>query len=95
VPWRLEFDPGVLKDLKRLGGQDQRFIMDSLDKIVSAWSPAYVRALSETGKLKTLSGQWKGFSRLRLRTYRVILKEQAHRLVILVVRVGHRREAYR
>jgi len=95
VPWQLEFDPGVLKDLKRLARQDQRFIMDSLDKIAFGWSASYARALSETGKLKRLSGEWKGFSRLRLRTYRVILKEQSHRLVIIVVRVGHRREVYR
>jgi mRNA interferase RelE/StbE len=94
VPWILEFDPAVLKDLKRIDRQDQRYILDSLDKLANSYSPAYVTALSRTGRLKKLHGEWKGFSRLRMRSYRVIYREYSHRLVILVVRIGHRREVY-
>jgi hypothetical protein len=32
VSWVLEHDPADLKDLKRIDRQDQRFILDSLDK---------------------------------------------------------------
>mgnify|MGYP001770374361 CR=1 FL=1 len=46
-------------------------------------------------KGETLSADWKGLRRLRVGTYRVIYAFDGARLLILVVRVGHRREVYR
>jgi len=84
----------VLKDLKRIDRPGQRFILDSLDKLAGGYSRAYVQALLQTGRLKRLHGEWKGFFRLRLRSFRVIYREYSHRLLIVVVRVGHRRDVY-
>ena len=94
MSWVLEYDPAVLKDLKRIDRQDQRFILDSLEKFAKNYSKAYASSLIRTGHLKRLQGEWKGFNRLRLRSYRAIFREYAGRLVILVVRVGHRRDVY-
>lgn len=94
MSWVLEYDPAVLKDLKRIDRQDQRFILDSLEKFAKNYSKAYASSLLRTGRLKRLQGEWKGFNRLRLRSYRAIFREYAGRLVILVVRVGHRRDVY-
>ena len=91
----LEYDPAVLKDLKRIDRHDQRFILDSLDKLAMNYSKAYVASLLRGGRLKRLHGDWKGLYRLRLRSYRAVFREYAGRLVILVVRVGHRRDVYR
>ena len=94
MSWTLVYQPGVAKDLKRLDRPEQRFIMESLDRLVAGYSPAFVTELIRTGKLKRLQGQWKGFFRLRLRSWRVIYREYRKSLLILVVRIGHRREVY-
>jgi mRNA interferase RelE/StbE len=94
LAWSIQYDPAVLKDLRRIDKPGQRFILDSLDKLARDYSRAYVQALVQTGRLKKLHGEWKGFFRLRLRSYRVIYREHSHRLLIVVVRVGHRRDVY-
>ena len=42
-----------------------------------------------------LSGEWNGLRRLRVGRYRLIYAFDGSRLLILIVRVGHRREVYR
>jgi len=41
-----------------------------------------------------LQGEYKGLYRLRLRTYRLIYEKQNDKLVILVLRVSHRKDIY-
>jgi mRNA interferase RelE/StbE len=94
MAWVLEYDPAVLKDLRRIDQQDRRFILDSLDRFAGNYSASYVSVLLHMGRLKRLHGQWKGFYRLRLRTCRVIYREQSKKLVVLIVRIGHRRDVY-
>jgi mRNA interferase RelE/StbE len=42
-----------------------------------------------------LKGEFEGLRRLRVGSYRVVYEWQRSELVILVVRIGHRREVYR
>ena len=42
-----------------------------------------------------LTGEFEGVRRLRVGRFRVVYEWQRSELVILVVRIGHRREAYR
>lgn len=42
-----------------------------------------------------LQGEFEGLRRLRVGHYRVVYEWQRSELVILVVRIGHRREVYR
>ena len=42
-----------------------------------------------------LKGEFEGLRRLRVGHYRVVYEWQRRELVILVVRIGHRREVYR
>ena len=42
-----------------------------------------------------LKGEFEGLRRLRVGRYRVVYEWQRSELMILVVRVGHRREVYR
>lgn len=42
-----------------------------------------------------LSGEWRGLRRLRVGNYRVIYGFDGERILVTVVRVGHRREVYR
>lgn len=41
-----------------------------------------------------LTGQYKGYYRYRVSDYRVIYEIQETKLLILVIKVGHRREVY-
>jgi mRNA interferase RelE/StbE len=42
-----------------------------------------------------LKGEFEGLRRLRVGHYRVVYEWQHNELLILVVRIGHRREVYR
>lgn len=42
-----------------------------------------------------LKGEFEGLRRLRVGRYRFVYERQQHVLVVLVVRIGHRREVYR
>ncbi len=48
----------------------------------------------ERGNIRQLKGEWQGFSRLRLRNYRVIYEKINDRLVIHIIRIAHRKEVY-
>jgi mRNA interferase RelE/StbE len=50
---------------------------------------------SQPLKGEQLSGEWHGLRRLRVGRYRLVYAFDGGRLLILVVRVGHRREVYR
>ena len=94
MPYRLVYDQAVIKDLRRIDRQDQRFILETLDRFADDYSQAYETELLRTGKLKKLRGEWRGFYRLRLRTYRVIYRKYTKELLVFVVRIGHRRDVY-
>ncbi|MCX7037843.1 MAG: type II toxin-antitoxin system RelE/ParE family toxin [Spirochaetes bacterium] len=94
MSWTLRFASGIDRDLKRLDRADARFIVDNLICLAGNYSTIEADFL-KTGRIKRLGGRWEGFLRLRLRTYRVIYKKYEETLMILVVRIAHRREAQR
>ena len=57
---------------------------------------AAIDLLSDTPAAgSALKGEFEGLRRLRVGRYRVVYEWQRSELVILVVRIGHRREVYR
>ena len=42
-----------------------------------------------------LKGEFSGLRRLRVGNFRIVYEVQAQQLVVLVVRIGHRRDIYR
>jgi len=44
---------------------------------------------------KQLSGEWKGLRRIRVGNHRVVYAVKQEELLIMVVRIGHRKEVYR
>ena len=70
MPYRLICDQAVNNDLRRIDRQDQRFILETLDRFADDYSEAYETELLLTGMLKKHKGEWRGFYPLRLRSYR-------------------------
>jgi len=85
--WTIEFDRRALRDLQQLDRVVQRRILDYLtQRVAPAVSP---RTLGEA-LTSTFAGLW----RYRVGDYRVICRIEDERLVVLVVRIGHRRDVY-
>ena len=61
-----------------------------------------VRIVAAIDQLKTnpaaggvLKGEFAGLRRIRIGSYRVVYEIQDEQLIVLVIRIGHRREVYR
>lgn len=82
---RLEVTEPAQKDLAGLDRNTQRRIKTALDRLLS-----YPQAV-DLKKLKGSSDMW----RLRVGDWRVILRFDREQGVLYVLRIKHRREAYR
>jgi len=93
--YNLEFDKKASKDILSLDRKTRDFILGELEFFINNFDENYEKELMKTSKIKSLKGQFKGLYRLRLRTYRVIYEKKNDKLVILVLRVSHRKDIYR
>ena len=87
MAWTIEYDPGALKDLKKLDRTMQRAILDYMDRRIG-------EANDPRDFGKPLRASKFGLWRYRVPDYRIICELQEKRLVVLVVAVGHRRRVY-
>ncbi|MCF8038967.1 MAG: type II toxin-antitoxin system RelE/ParE family toxin [Desulfohalobiaceae bacterium] len=85
--WKIRFDKPAKKELSRLDRKAQADIWYYLwNRVAPAEDPrAYGNPLR-----KNLAGLWK----YRVGSYRIIVEIQDQQLVVLVVRVGHRKNVY-
>ena len=84
--YRIEFRPAALRDLKNL----PRDVLDRISRKVSA--------LTENPRplgVEKLSGGEVDFYRIRIGDYRVLYTIQDKVLLIIIIKVRHRREVYR
>jgi mRNA interferase RelE/StbE len=88
MAWKIEFDPAALKELKKLAKPvEQRILKFLHERVAKLDDPRQIGA-----NLKgTLSGLWK----YRIGDYRLTCSLESDRFVVLVLRVGHRREVYK
>lgn len=92
--YTLALHPAAKKELFKLDHQSKVFVIEALDLFIEAYDLEYEVALLQQSKIKRLKGKWQGFYRLRLRNYRGIYGKINDQLVIHIVRVAHRKEAY-
>jgi mRNA interferase RelE/StbE len=85
VRYSVEFRPAVLKSMKRLPKKELRRIKKKIDGL-SENLPA-----PATTKMKGNNP----FHRVRAGNYRIVYQILEDRLVILVVKVGHRKDVYK
>ena len=92
--YKIELTNNSKKELDALDRQVKSFVLKSLVEFETNFDTEYENNLIKTGKIKALKGEWSGFYRLKLRTYRVIYIKEADKLIILVVRISHRKDVY-
>lgn len=85
--YQLRFLGRAVDDLARIDRPHQRIIKEKL--LILAEDPEALKA-----NIKRLRGDIEGLYRLKVGRYRVIFKRDKNALLILVVRIGHRKEIY-
>ena len=93
--YSLEFDKKSSKEILSLDKNTREFILKELEIFISNFNEDYEKELMKLTKIKALQGEFKGLYRLKLRTYRVIYEKLDNKLVILVLRVSHRKDVYK
>ena len=84
MTYSVRIKASAAKVLAKVAASEQRRLIDAIDALKT--NPA-------TGSL--LKGEHTGLRRLRVGDYRIVFEVQQAELIVLVIRVGHRREVYR
>ncbi|MGH2353275.1 MAG: type II toxin-antitoxin system RelE family toxin [Chloroflexota bacterium] len=83
--YKIEFLPTAARELASLPKDAQQRIARRIDLLADDPRPAGVRAIQGS----------RGLLRLRVGDYRIVYRVEDDILVVLVVKVGHRRDVYR
>ncbi len=87
--WAIEFDEAAKKELAKLDRQVAQRLLDFLtQRVISLKAP---RSVGQALKGSKLGEFWK----YRVGDFRIIANIQDQKMIILVLRVGNRREIYR
>lgn len=85
--YKLNFLEKALEDFKRVDRAHQKIIKAKL--LILAKNPVALK-----NNIKKIGGGEDNLYRLKTGSYRVVFKKEENQLVILIVRVGHRKEIY-
>ena len=80
----LEFAPSVKKDLKKIHKSEVPRILQAIDQLQNDPKPL--------GSKKLINEE---LYRIRLGVYRIVYEIQENKLVVLIVKVGHRKSVYK
>jgi mRNA interferase RelE/StbE len=89
MAWRVELSESAARELGKLDPQHRRRILKFLQERVARLDDP--RSLGKALRGSRLGEFWK----YRVGDYRLIAKIEDDRLIVLVLRVGHRKEIYR
>ena len=84
MSYSLKIKSSAAKALQRIARKDRLRLIEAIDRLVESPHAGGV-----------LKGEFSGLRRLRVGAYRIIYEVFEGELLILVVRVGHRKEVYR
>ncbi|WP_295021187.1 type II toxin-antitoxin system RelE/ParE family toxin [Sulfurimonas sp.] len=85
--YAIEFLPTARKELSSLDSVVQKQLKDKI--ILLAADPAQLK-----NNIKPLKGEFSGKFRLRVRDYRIIFRIEEEKVLIMIIRIGHRKEVY-
>ncbi|NCC25920.1 MAG: type II toxin-antitoxin system RelE/ParE family toxin [Deltaproteobacteria bacterium] len=84
MTYSISIKRSAAKSLESIPKSDRLRIIETIDSL---------RKTPRAGS--ALKGEFSGLRRVRIGMYRVVYEIQEAHLVILIIRVGHRREVYR
>jgi mRNA interferase RelE/StbE len=87
LAWKIEYLSASRRQLKKLDPEVRARILEYMREWIDEGDSPY-----DSGH--ALTGKWKGHWRYRVDDYRLICKIQNERLVVLVVKAGHRGDVY-
>ena len=88
MTWQIEFDELAKKELTKLDRRTAQRLLDFLkDKLLSRKDP---RSMGQALRGSKLGEFWK----YRVGDYRIIVSIEDDKMIVLVLRVGNRREIY-
>jgi len=85
--YELHFLSSAKKEFTKLDAIAQKTIKEKL--FILTTNPDILK-----NNIKALKGEYKGKFRLRINQYRVIFQVKDEELIIIIIRIGHRREVY-
>lgn len=85
--YKLKFLGKAQSELKNIDRAHQKIIKEKL--LILAKNPEVLK-----NNIKRLGGIKDDYYRLRVGNYRVIFKKEEKQLIIIIVRIGHRKEIY-
>jgi mRNA interferase RelE/StbE len=85
VSYRVEIAPAAERQLRRLDATTRSRIADRIRQLADEPRPHGVEKLGDPDDLL----------RMRAGAYRIVYRVEDDALIVLVVRIGHRREVYR
>ncbi len=86
MAWTVEYKKSTQKQLRKLDVQIADRILADMEHFVAQSDPR--------ASASPLTGNWQGFWRFRLGDYRAICHIDEGKLIVLVVKVGHRKDIY-
>ena len=89
MAWQIEFDPDALKELRKLDRPIQIRLLGFLRQRVGALDDP--RSIGESLSGDKIGSYWK----YRVGDWRIVCDIQDQRIIVRVLRIGHRREVYR
>lgn len=89
--YRIEFDEVALKQFRKLDKQEQKQIASFLDSLLIKINEQRVNPFLLASPLM---GNLKGLHRFRTGNYRLIAKIKEDKLVIHLLKIGHRKDIY-
>ena len=84
MPYSLKIKQSAFKEIQRLGKADRKRLVEAIDNLTD---------IPHVGKL--LKGEFSGLRRIRVGSFRVIYEINEGEILILVLRVAHRKKVYR
>ncbi len=85
--YAIEFLPSAKKELKKLDFVIQKQVKEKI--VLLATDPDKLK-----NNIKALKGEYSGKFRLRIGSYRVVFQIVEEQVVIIIIRIGHRKEVY-
>lgn len=83
---KIEFNKTAAKEFRKLSKDTQKMIWESIDKKLLVEPEKY---------LISLNWPFKKYHKFRVWDYRLVCKKEYDRMVILVIRLWHRKDVYK